>query len=98
MIGLPTEPLASITAALLNGDFSYFDISAQSGFLDIENTAQQISPCYAESSWEVILTEAKSIWQHTSASQGNVPDLDSINAWRNRVRTVSEEQTWTNSP
>lgn len=75
-------------AALLRQDFSYFDISPVSGFLDVENTATQISSALPEAEWEDVLKEAKEVWPHGQAQQ-DTGSRERISAWRNRVEEVS---------
>lgn len=79
-------------AALLEKDLSYFDISPQTGFLDIENTALYIPSTLPEHKWEDVLAAAKYIWPREESQElqeETSPGVDKVKTWRNRVHNVS---------
>ncbi|KAF2850084.1 hypothetical protein T440DRAFT_113905 [Plenodomus tracheiphilus IPT5] len=81
--------MGSATEALLRKDFSYFDISPHTGFLDLENTAYRISKDLQENAWEDALEAARKAWPHGESAQDVVSDEEGVEPWRRSVRNMT---------
>ncbi|KAH9873174.1 hypothetical protein J1614_005572 [Plenodomus biglobosus] len=85
----PLLPASPATDALLRRDFSYFNISPRTGFLDIKNTAYLLPRNLQESVWEDVLVAARAAWPHGGTTQdANSGDV-AVDAWRHSVRNMT---------
>lgn len=75
--------------ALLKEDYTYFDISPRTGFLDCENTAQSIPRDLPEHEWEGVLLAASGLQLRDDIR--NPDEQSRANVWRDQVHKVSSK-------